>query len=52
MDDPRDKPDDEATRPPEPWVVDAGDQTSPEDRAWIQAEEDEVTRLDRRDRGW
>jgi hypothetical protein len=35
-----------------PWVVDAGPDTTPEDRRAIQAYEDEITRLDRRDREW
>ena len=35
-----------------PWVVDCGPQTTPEDRRAIQAYEDRITALDRRDRGW
>lgn len=52
MDDERQNPRDEPATPPDPWVVDAGPYTTPEDRAWIQDEEDLITRADRRDRGW
>ena len=38
--------------PLSPWVVDCGPGTTPADRRAIQAYENEITRLDRRDRGW
>lgn len=38
--------------PLSPLVVDCGMKTTPEDRAAIQAYEDRITALDRRDRGW
>ena len=49
------KPQAKAEAEPEPlspWVIDCGPQTTPEDRAAIQAHEDRITALDRRDRGW
>ena len=38
--------------PLSPWVVDCGPKTTPADRRAIQAYEDRITALDRRDRGW
>ena len=48
----RESPPEQTAEPLSPLVVDCGMQTTREDRAAIQAYEDRITALDRRDRGW